>query len=55
MNKWSDYELLFEVLVVSINALWYSAIVAGIVEKILDVRQGKRRANERRNDTKNDW
>lgn len=41
MNNWSDYELLFEILVISINVLWYSAIVAGVVEKILDVRKGK--------------
>lgn len=43
MNNWSEYELLFEILVISINVLWYTAIIAGIVEKILDVRQGKRR------------
>ena len=41
MNQWQEYELLFEILVISINVLWYSAIVAGIVQKILDVRKGK--------------
>ncbi len=37
MNNWSDYELLFEILVISINVLWYSAIVAGVVEWIVKV------------------
>ena len=46
MNNWSDYELLFEILVVSINVLWYSAIVAGIIEKTIDVYKGKVRKNE---------
>lgn len=47
MNNWSDYELLFEILVISINVLWYTAIVAGIIEKILDVRKGKGKQNDK--------
>ena len=37
MNNWSEYELLFEILVIAINVLWYTAIVTGIVEWIVKV------------------
>ena len=47
MNPWSEYELLFEILVISINVLWYAAIAAGVIEKILDVRQAKGKKNEK--------
>ena len=33
-NSWSEYELLFEILVIGINILLYSAIVAGIIEAV---------------------
>ena len=35
MNPWSEYELLFDILVILINVLLYSAIIAGIVEFII--------------------
>ena len=50
MNNWGDYELLFEILVISINVLWYSAIIAGVVEWIVKkvrVRNDKRRTYQK--------
>ena len=35
MNPWSEYELLFDILVILINVLLYSAIIAGIAEFII--------------------
>jgi len=40
MNNWSEYELLFDILVISLNVLWYSAIIAGIVEWIVKKVRG---------------
>ena len=32
MNNWSDYELLFDILVILTNVLWYLAIIAVIID-----------------------
>lgn len=37
MNNWQEYALLFNILIISINVLWYTAVVAGIVEWIIKV------------------
>ena len=35
MNPWAKYELLFDILVVSINVLTYAAFIFGIIEWII--------------------
>ena len=38
MNPWSEYELLFDILVLSLNVLTYAAFLAGIIEKIIKMK-----------------